>query len=486
MSTFGSILSIARTAIATHQAALQTVSHNLANAETEGFSRQRAELVPRWPQKLPFYTVGTGVEVTNIVRMRDELLDTSYRREVGNRDAFAMRRDLLGEIESVLGEPSDTGLAQTLDQFWNSWSDLSNNPGNGATQSVVRQRGAQVAYTLNNYANRLADLSNRTRERLANTVEQVNTLTAQVALLNRQITAAETGGIQAPDLRDQRDRIADQLAQLAGARTEVQANGTVGVYLGTVMLVDASNARTLEVRGGTVITLGLKGDPDPLMGVAGPLAAMVEMIDTDVPAMTARLDQLAQALVNGVNEYHMSGWTAAGDLLGGANWNPLSGPTGSRVAFFDAAFTTAGSIRLSAEVTANSAVIASGDAQNAPGNNNVALALGALRDDTGVDALRVRLGATFSTLIGFATGTSYMDHYAETVTDLGVAVSDADNQHSVYDTLSRQADTRRSSVNGVSIDEELTLMMRHQQAYAAATRIVRVADEMAQAILEMV
>lgn len=486
MSTFGSILSIARTAIAAHQTAMQTVSHNLANAETPGYSRQRAELTAKWPQSFGFGNVGTGATVSNIVRLRDELLDNSYRREAGNRESFLMRRDVLSEAEGILGEPGDSGLAPTIDAFWNAWSDLSNNPSNASARNVVRQRGIQVTSALNSYSLRLGDLANRTRERLSTTVDEINIMAGQVADLNRQITASEVSGLQAPDLRDARDRIADKLAELAGARTEIQSNGTLGVYIRSIMLVDATNARTLEVRGGTQISLGMKGDPDPLIGIAGPIAQMVDLVNTDLPAITARLDEFARGLVNGVNEYHMSGWTAAGDALGGANWNPLLGPTGSRVAFFDPAWTTAGGIRISAEVTADVNVIAAGDVQNAPGNNNTSLALAALRDDNGMDALRTRMGANFATQIGFATGTTYMEHHASTITDVGVSVADAGHEYEVYNTLSRQADGRRASVNGVSIDEELTLMMRHQQAYAAATRIVNAADEMAQALLSMV
>jgi flagellar hook-associated protein 1 FlgK len=486
VSSFGSILSIARTAIASHQTAMQTVSHNLANAETPGYSRQRAELTAKWPQAFGFGIVGTGATVSNVIRLRDEMLDNSFRREAGTRDAFLTRRDVLAEAEGILGEPGDSGLTPTLDAFWNAWSDLSNNPASASSRNVVRQRGIQVASALNSYTLRLNDLGSRTREKLSSTVDEINVLAGQVADLNRQITSAEVNGLQAPDLRDARDRIADKLAELAGARTEIQANGTLGVYVRSMMLVDATNARTLEVRGGTQISLGIKGDPDPLIGVAGPIAEMVELVNVDLPAIASRLDSFARGLVNGVNEYHMSGWTAAGDALGGANWNPLNGPTGSRVAFFDPNWTTAGGIRVSSAVMTDVNVVAASDTQNAPGNNAIALSLAALRDDVGMDALRTRMGANFATLVGFASGTTYTEHHATTIADLGVSVSDAGHQYQVYDTLARQADGRRASVSGVSIDEELTLMMRHQQAYVAATRVVQAADEMAQAILSMV
>jgi flagellar hook-associated protein 1 len=486
VATFGSILSIARQAITAHRVAMTTVSHNIANAETPGYSRQRTDLRAAYPQHLPFGSVGTGVEIANIVRLREPLLDQTYRREVGSRDGFSLRHELMSEVESVLNEPSDTGLASAMDQFWNSWSDLSNNPGNASVQGVVRQRGAHVATMLNSFARRVVEVTDRARSRLVADVGEINQLTKRVAELNRQITAAESAGTEAPDLRDELDRVADQLAGLAGAKPQVQANGTLGVYIGGTMLVDAANARTLEVRGTSPVSFGIKGDPDPLLGAGGELQAIVDFINVDVPAVQARLDGIAKGLVNGVNEYHTSGWTAAGDALGNANWNPLNGPTGSRVNFFDPAFTGAMSMRLSAEVTADARVIAAGDVQNAPGNTAVALALAGLRDDIGMAALATRMGANFATQIGFAPGESYAVHYANTVSVVGVAVDDSADQFTIFDTLTRQADERRISVSGVSLDEELTLMMQHQQAFAAASRIVRAADEMAQTIINMV
>lgn len=486
MSTTGSILSIARSALTAHQVAIQTVSHNIANVETEGYSRQRAEFSTRWPQRLAPGNVGTGLDVHDIVRLRDQLLDASYRRDAGARDAYALRHELLSGIESILGEPSDTGLAHSLDQFWNAWSDLSNNPGSAAAQGVVRQRGVQVAHTLNGYATRIGEVGDRVRMQATTLVGEVNVLTSQFAELNRQITTAEVEGVQAPDLRDRRDRIADRLAQVVGGRVEGQRNGTVAVYIGSMMLVDASNARTLEVRGTTTVAFGLRGDPEPLKSVGGQLGELARVLTTEIPAIVARLDDVARAVVNGVNEYHASGWTAAGDALGGANWNPVNGPTGSRVDFFDAVGTTAATMRLSSAVSASASVIAAGDVPGAPGNNSIALAIGALRDGAGMAALQARMGAAFASQIGLASGVSFGEHYAQTISSLGADVADAASSFSIHETLARQADNRRAAVSGVSLDEELTLLMRHQQAYVAATRLVSVADEMVQSILGMV
>ncbi|MEW5916613.1 MAG: flagellar hook-associated protein FlgK [Gemmatimonadota bacterium] len=486
-SAFGSILSIARTAIAAHQAAMETISHNIANAETPGYSRQRAELTARRPQRIPFAgNVGTGVDVSNIVRVRNAHLDGVYRREAGDAAAYSTRSALMHELEQVLNEPSDTGLAATLDEFWNAWSDLSNTPNDPTAQSVVRQRGQQVAQLFNTYASRLAETSNRARGQFGGVVQDVNRIAGQIAQINGAITAAEADGRQAGDLRDERDRLADQLAQLAGARADMQSNGTIAVYIGGIAVVSGSATQTIEVRGGVTPTLGIVGDPDPLYGASGSLGALMAYVNVDVPSVMTRLDALARGVVNGVNELHTSGWTAAGDALGVANWNSAMGPTGSRIEFFDPAMTTAANIRLSSAVSADARVVAAGDVQNAPGNNAVAMALAALRDANGMNALATRMGAAFAAQIGFAPGEAYADHYRSTVSIVGLEASEAARQETIFTTLSEQADTRRMSVSGVSIDEELTDLMRTQQAYVAATKLVNTVDDMAQAILDMV
>lgn len=486
MPGFGSILSIARTAIAAQQTAVQVVSQNIANAGTEGYSRQRAELAAATPQRFGFGSLGTGVQVQNVVRLRDAFLDNNYRTEAANAEGFGLRRDVLSQVEGIFGEPSDQSLSSALDAFWSSWSDLANNPGTPSAQAVVRQRGVEVASTLNRFASRLNDLEATNRSRLSSTVDEVNRLGGQLAELNGQITAAEVGGTMAPDLRDARDRIADQLAKLGGARMMEQSNGTMSFVIGGVTVVDGSSARTIEVRPGIPTAIGLVGAADPLPPSTGTLGAMATLLNVDIPDIRAKLDGLAKGLVNGVNFLHTSGWTAAGDALGNANWNVATPPTGSRVNFFNPANVTAASIGLSAEVTASAAVIASGSTQNAPGDNALALSIGSLRNTTGIASLQTAMGAAaFAAQVGLTGGATYNDTYRTTVTNVGLQVRAADSSATVYETLTNQADTRRSSVNGVSIDEELTLLMRYQQAFQAASRLVNVADEMMQTLLTM-
>jgi len=454
MSTLGTILNTGRRALHTQQAAVQVTSQNIANAETEGYSRQRAVITPSQPVSSPWGNMGTGVEARGVSRVRDSLLDAAYRRDSGEAAAAGTQRDLLGSIEEVFGEPSPTGLASAFDQFWSAWSDLGNNPSSVNAKGVVRQRGLQVTSMLNGFAGRLDDLTESTKVRLAGSAAGLSQLAGQVAELNGQIRAAEVGGSEASDLRDARDLRVDQMAKLAGTRAVERTDGSVAVFAGGIAIVDGIDAKPVGVAadGGSLV-VGSPTGPRTLRDVGGELGAVLEVLTADVPATRAELDRLAETLVTSTNAYHRTGWS----------------PAGSGVDFFDAATTTAANVRLDSGVAGNPALIAAGRTPGATGDNAVALDIAGLRTST----------APFA-------GQSITDFYRQTVTTVAFKVSSAESSAAVYDTLAGQAETRRSSVSGVSSDEELAQLMRHQQAYAAATRIVSAVDEMTRSVLDLV
>jgi len=482
------ILSIARTAISAQQTATQVISQNISNATTEGYSRQRAELMASVPQVTPHGTIGTGVSVFGITRARDLLLDQSFRQQASGSSGANLRSETLGAIEQIFNEPSENGLAASLDAFWSSWSDLANNPSNPAAQGVVRQRGANVATLLRSYSAQLDSVRTQTVSRLSDAAQSLNRLSTQVASLNRDIVAAESSGGQSPDLRDARDRLLDQMADIAPIQVIIGSSGRVAVTLAGGTIVDGASSRDITISGTPLApSVTIAGDSAPLNRLEGGLGAMLDLVNTDIAGLRADLDTLARGLVNAVNVLHRSGYTAAGDALGNANWNPALGLTGSNVDFFDPTATTAASIQLSAAVKNDPSVIAAGATFGVTGDNSVALAISALRDRSGAAALRARMGtATYDAWVGLPGSTTFGESYGGIVSTLGLDVRAAGDNAEVFDVLRGQAETRRSSTGGVSIDEELTKLMSHQQAYAAAAKLVHAADEMAMAILGMV
>lgn len=442
--SLGNILSVARSALLAQQTAVQVASQNLSNAATEGYSRQRAALTPNDPVRAAGGLLGTGVRVRDVERARDALLDVAVRREGGNAAGAGLRRDLLADVEGVFGELGETPVAGALDGFWNAWADLANHPGTDSVRGLVKLQGERVASAVNGAMDALADVGASARDRLAATLGEVNGLAARVAELNGQIQTAELGGQTAGDLRDTRDLLLDDLAKRAGARVLERPDGTLAVALGGATLVDGTSTRALEVRSTAgVLSVGLAGSTSTVSGLGGEAAAALELHNTEVPRVTDELRRLGAAVAAEVNAVHRAG--------NGRD-------------FF--AVDAAGRLSLSPDVADVAHV---GRSPAGPGDNRMALDLAALRDRA----------------VPSLGGRTFGDAHAEIVSGVGHRLRAADQDASVFDTLQRQAEARRGSVSGVSTDEELVTLMRHQQAYAAAARLVSTVDEMMQAVLGM-
>ncbi len=480
----GGLFSIARSALLTHQQALQTISQNIANAETPGYSRQEAVLVANTPVRLPYGNVGTGVHVETIIRKRDILLDENYRTSAGQSGQAGMRHGLLSQLEGVFGEPTDAGMTNALDQFWGAWNDLASTPSSGAARAVVQQRGRQLTQLFNSYDTQLTQQRTGSMERLSSTLAQVNQYAQQVAELNHRIVASESGGHTANDLRDQRDIALDGLSRIAGTRTINQADGTVSVIIGNSTLVDGSTARPLSLQleiptppptvtpSDVPVRIRLGNSPDRLAPLGGELKAIVDNINTEIPSLRGQLDAMASSLAEEVNAAHTAGYifngttipgTAAGNFFAtGTVTNPVR----------------AGTIALDSLIAGDASKIAASGNANAPTDNTAALALTALR--TASDTV------SYTTPSGTTVSGSFLGFFRGTVTALGISTQAAGDDAAVYGSLAGQADARRLSVSGVNTDEELVNMMRVQQSYTAATRLIRTADEMLQTLLAMI
>ena len=461
---FGGLLSIARTGLTAAQAQISTTSQNVTNAQTPGYSRQRVQLKANYPEQLPFGTFGTGVLVDGVDRMRDELIDAAYRRDSQSAAYSEERRDALQGVENILGEPSDTGIASSLEQLWSAFSDLSTNPDSSAARGVVRQRASQVATQLNTYGNQIIDAQTVARTRLLEQAARVNALSEQVADINARIVAAESAGNQAPDMRDQRDLKIDELSSLIGATAYPQANGSVNINVGGDSIVDGANFKPIRIQAllndptRLGVALGAApsggGNTETMYQIGGQMQGTLESYNDIYPDSLADLDAVAASLVSSINSIHRTGFVganAAGD-------------------FYDASRTTARTIRLDAAVAADVTRIAASGIANEPGDNSVAIRLSQLR----------------STAVPINGQTaSISEGYRSVVSTIATGVSAANGVATSARTLATQGDTRRESIKGVSVDEEMVNLMKYQQSYAAAARLITVVDELSQTLINL-
>jgi len=458
MPSIGSTFSIAVTAMKTQQEALDVTAHNIANANTPGYSRQRAVIAQRDPLQTATGVFGTGVTTVNVEAIRDSWLDGTYWRESGTLAQHDTRSGLLGRVETLLAEPSDTGLSSSLDAFFSAWSEAAANPTSSTARMVAKESGANLASQIRTTAGELDLRRQETEERILYAVQRVNDLSQEIAGLNQRIVSEESGGLTAGDLRDARGRAVDQLASLVPVQITYRGNGSIGVLVSGVSIVDGAETGTLDLRNtGGVWGVGLVGNPRVLPDMSGEVGGLLTILNTDLPDIRGQLDELAEALVTEINAIHRTGTNAAGV---------------TSVDFFDPTATSASSISLSAAVEADAQAIAVGTSDAAgnyrAGANDVALSLAALRDNT---------------VAGL--GTTFGGHFRQLVSDVALAVRAAADQAQVHGTLVNQAETRRSSYSGVSTDEELVKLIQFQAAFAAAARVVSTADEVLESLLAM-
>ena len=453
--SLASILNIAQSALSAHQRAVSTTSHNIANASTEGYSRQRETMQAALPVRTAQGLVGRGVETLGSTRARDRYIDAGIRRETGTLGQYNTMKSLLGQVEAVFGEPSDTGIAVALDTFFDAMGDLANDPSGAAPRALLREAGSALVQRFRATDARLGEIGLNVGERLRASVSEVNGLAAQIGDVNRQILALGAEA-DAPDLEDQRDLLVDRLSEYMGVRVVEHQDGTIGVLAGDALLVDGATVQRLDVRenprGGFAI--GFAGSKESIDANSGSVAALVELSGNQVPAVRRQLDQLVAALVDEVNTLHRAGRTPAG--LGGVD-------------FFDGTGRTAGTIALDGRILQSTDNIAAG-ASGGAGDGAVALSIAQLRTG-GTRALG---------------GQSLGEFYTGMVSSLGVVTREAEQAAAAQDTMLASLEAQRSSVSDVSVDEELVNLMRQQQAYAAASRLVTIANSMMDDVLRMV
>lgn len=225
-------LETARRAMNTQQAALYTTGHNIANANTPGYTRQRVNFVQTEPYPSPSLNrphipgqMGTGVKAGDIQRIRDSFIDMQYRDETSKLGYWQSKAEQLTQMEDIMNEPSDTGLANTLDQFWSSLQDLAVQPQNNGARRVVRQRGVAVANTFNYIHSSLKSIQTNYRKEIDVSEQRLNSILRQINQVNKQIGEVEPHGYLPNDLYDERDRLVDELSSMVNVKVEPKGSG---------------------------------------------------------------------------------------------------------------------------------------------------------------------------------------------------------------------------------------------------------------------
>jgi flagellar hook-associated protein 1 FlgK len=442
-------LEIGKRALLAQQLSLNITGHNIANVNTPGFSRQSAIMESNMPMVLPFGSLGTGVDVGDIRRIRSLFLDQQFRSESHKLGKWRFLNQTWSQVESIYNEPEDTGLSALLDSFWNSWQDLANNPESESARVAVREQASLLVNSFHHLSTQLRDLRESLDADINTMVLQVNATAAQIADLNQSIVSAELTGNTANDLRDRRDYLVDQLSQWVNVGVLEQSDGSYTVLLGGMALVDGSSSLQIATEtqsGGTSVTTRVffQGTGIEVEHSGGEFEGILEARDTIVVERQAEMDLLATELVAAVNEVHRAGYGLGGD-------------TG--IDFFDPDTTGAADIELNPQILEDVNYIAA-SLNGEIGDNSNALDMAALRE-----ALKLQNGqATFN------------EYYASVIGKIGIKSQEAQNLEQNQMALMFQIENARQSTSGVSLDEEMANMIRYQHAFEAAARVISAMD----------
>ncbi|CRK80922.1 flagellar hook-associated protein FlgK [Neobacillus massiliamazoniensis] len=457
-------LELGKRGLFAQQAALNTTGHNIANANTDGYSRQRAEMVSTPAIPYPGMSndrspaqMGTGVEVNKLVRLREGFLDTQFRERNKDLGYYTAKSDTYTKIEEILNEPSDTGIANAMDQFWQSWQELAKNSDSAAARAVVRQRGVAVAESFQFAKDSLKQIQADSNNVISVDVNNINSLTKQIADLNDQISRLTPNNYQPNDLYDKRDVLLDQLSKLVNIDTKPSTNGMVDVFVSGQPLIQGktANAVTYPSNGGGPDQISIDPGQKPVSLQSGELLGRIEAANHIVPNLLDNIKQLQDEFSKQVNAIHSSGYNL--DDIANIKNNPTASP--DKLDFFT--------------TNANGDWVVNPDIMQSL-NKIAAGTTASVGDGTNAQAISDLKNKVFS--INNSTST-LGDFYQNIIGQLGVDSQQAQNMQGNTQTLVNQVDSRRQSVSGVSLDEEMTNMIRFQQAYNAAARVVTVMDQ---------
>lgn len=454
------------------RAAVATTGHNIANAGTEGYSRQRVEMeaAPSRGAVGSKSVIGTGTLISRVGRINDEYIEKQIRN--GNRDLahFEEKDVVMRQVEDVFNEMNGDGLNRLISRFFNDFRRLANEPDSEAIRQSIRESSQALVNDFHRLRHEVEEVRRHIDSRLEGHSREVNSYAEEIRDLNTRIKAIELGGASANDLQDKRDLVMKKLgAYMDLAVHKDEAGNFVVDIRGVGPLVVGPNAEKFSVFRSPADD---QGKPEGAYDVktsasakgivthqikGGKMGALLEARDKTLSTVLDRLDELALSLSTAVNEIHVQGYNRHG-AQGIHFFKPL-----------DLQHRAAEFLELSDEVRASVNNISTAAVPDSPGDNRIAIAISGLQGAKLMNEGRANAD----------------DFYNSIVSDIGVAAARNRSGINQQRDIVTQLNKMREQISGVSIDEETTHLMQFQHAYDASAKVIQVADEMLKTVLEL-
>jgi len=582
MSGIGMVLDIATSALSAQQQGIDVTAHNIANVNTEGYSRQSPDLETKQPMLTNGLIMGRGVDVDEVTQSSDRFIEKRLMQEKSSLSSSSEMEKYLQVLEGYFNETSDTGVSTMLSDFWNGWYDISNNPSGSAERSSLYEQSTLLSEQFNELGNDLTQVKSDLTNAVSSGIDTINKITHEIAQLNDQIVGMESDNT-ANDLRDKRNALVSELNGYLDVKTFDQSNGSLTIVSAKgCTLVQGSSNYELEMGGANgdrVIWQDSSGRNIDITDYIsdGKIGGWLDMRDEIVGKYQLDLDALAKEFIWSVNQQHSQGaglegfssvtgsnaadtgtglgtvssgldyydkitdgsfnlwvYDSTGDVVGGTA-TPITidaGTTtltdlhdeintmapnvtasitdGKLTINADSGYTFAvsddtsnvlatlgintfftgsgaGNMGVNDSIGLNQNNIAAGqvgsDGTISAGNNANALAVTDLQN-TSMSISQWTCDRLNGNTQGSTTST-IDDYYHSLMGSIGIASASASRDKSFSETMVNQISNIRDSISGVSLDEELTNLIKYQHAYAAATKLISTADEMLNTLLQV-
>jgi len=456
-------LNIARNTLNAQSSALNVTAHNVANANTPGYSRQQVQLASLFDtggggiRTGALLKIGSGVEVKQVSRVRFALFDEIYRKENQDLNFNVKTEALLHQVELLFDEPSDRSLGGIMNNFFNGWLEIANAPQNMASRQSLYSITQEMTDRLKRIYNALIIMREAVDTELSAIPKQINEISAGIADLNVAIRKSEGQGGIANDLRDKLDKLLDDLSELTNVRAISQKDGTTTVLAGSTIFAEhntyneLSTTTTLADERGLKRTTFVSEDGIEYVPQHGKLGALINFRDNILINLMEGLDKFAENIVTTINFDHRIGYGLDG--VNGRN-------------YFEPNKTKAFNIEVSRDIEDVTHIAASGDGSK--GDTTNALNINELKNRRVVDG-----------------NFTIQEFYNGFIANLGVMAREAKSGRINEELLVGQIDNSRESIKGVSIDEELVYMIQTQRIYQSAARMIVVMDQLLEEVVNL-
>jgi len=447
------IFDISSRSLAVYRRALEVTSHNIVNSANPNYSRQRIVFETETSNLTAGLVWGNGVKISDVMRVRDRLVDAHI---IGTNQKFSdssRQSQLVSDVEKIFSEPSDLGISNLMTTFFNSFNELAVTPNSVPLRTNVLNAANNLSAKVTSVNQSLNTLKGDIKQEFHQKVNSVNSILDQIHQINYEQFSNAYNGVPVNDLLDKRDALVDELSNLVNINVVYDNTNSAVISIGGALAVDRMHSSEFvaeEVNG--KLNLKVKDGSYPIVLTGGELNALSQVYSKKIPAYQEKLDAVINNLVEAVNGEHANGFT-------------ITDPQETGLNFFEGYVN--GELIINSELIDDPNKIAI-SLDGTEGNGEIALRIAQLTDAKLLD------------------GNTLQESYSSMINGLGNDGMLQNNYTQANQMVLDELAQLRASQSGVSVDEEMTNVLKFQRTYEASAKLITVADEILQTILNMV